>query len=768
MTYHKTLAFYFNDKPLYLDEASQDEPNIRKLVELPWQQINDGEMWGEATKTLTDILFLSARTSICDIWQLLDDYSNLKNYTDSVVLKYQSFIAKHAQTLMQHDGQLIALLQHEGFSQAKEQIEVILKNNLNKKAWLQTVSFEDMLKCDTETNIKSVELISKWKFESTKVIGFGAKKKFAFHLIKMGEIGIIDIMKSCAINQRILIRDLNTLAIFPSEDCRYLAVAFENGEVEIIELTWGGDFLEKQIPFGIFKYKLPQFEAPFMYWNGHNFMYQEEGSGIYKCDLKTGETICLMAPDNNIKSLELRSSVLQDNSVILTMSSEASTQVLLLVNEEAKTFCEIESADIISLCMCGSDKIAVCFSNREVRIFEIKESKKLLTSTILKDMPTCITYDNGSLIIPTVSDDLYVWSFDKSSNPDRIEMPLTSTLSEIVRHIVVAGEGTIFAVSRESVSVLKISHENKNKTYRVLALFPTASDTYAVMKCDKEILLVTSNSLTEIKLSEDKPRVRRFCIDGLDNLLLAWSDGTGIVINCILETRFEVKGIPHMVASVTGDPNGGFWIADGMFGDIYYIHTKGAIQLVFNIGSNTAHVQNLLCTEKNLIWRGWVDDKTETGEEHPDSLIFFEKYNVNQIRLIGKRLFNKAEGFIETIEYDNFKQSVIIIFHLRLNETIGISFGSVEDYISRKEIHKSLDWIDAIGKFANCVCNNNLYLLSNTGSIYCVDSETLKPNAVLTPSIPFRLLSAKTNKNGEVLIADSESKIFSCRYINPE
>ena len=77
-------------------------------------------MWDEVKNTLKDILFLSARTSICDIWQLLDDYSNLKSNTDSVVLKYQLFIAKHAQTLTQHDGQFLALLQHEGFSQARE------------------------------------------------------------------------------------------------------------------------------------------------------------------------------------------------------------------------------------------------------------------------------------------------------------------------------------------------------------------------------------------------------------------------------------------------------------------------------------------------------------------------------------------------------------------------------------------------------------------------------------------------------------------------
>jgi hypothetical protein len=52
--------------------------------------------------------------------------------------------------------------------------------------------------------------------------------------------------------------------------------------------------------------------------------------------------------------------------------------------------------------------------------------------------------------------------------------------------------------------------------------------------------------------------------------------------------------------------------------------------------------------------------------------------------------------------------------------------------------------------------------------VYCVDSESLEPNTVLTPSIPLEIMSAGVNKNGEILIADSESRIFSCRLINTQ
>lgn len=36
-TYQKTLATYFQSKPLYLDGEEFKKPNVRKLVERPWQ-----------------------------------------------------------------------------------------------------------------------------------------------------------------------------------------------------------------------------------------------------------------------------------------------------------------------------------------------------------------------------------------------------------------------------------------------------------------------------------------------------------------------------------------------------------------------------------------------------------------------------------------------------------------------------------------------------------------------------------------------------------
>jgi hypothetical protein len=61
--YSKTLADYFAGKPLYLDEPIQKKPNIRKLVEQPWQQTK-AQFWDEVTDTLCKLEFIQAKA--CD------------------------------------------------------------------------------------------------------------------------------------------------------------------------------------------------------------------------------------------------------------------------------------------------------------------------------------------------------------------------------------------------------------------------------------------------------------------------------------------------------------------------------------------------------------------------------------------------------------------------------------------------------------------------------------------------------------------------------
>ena len=70
--FNKNLAEYFASKPLYLDEPQQKKPNVRKLVEQPWQQTK-GEMWDEVTETLCNLDFIQAKAAAKMTYELGSD-----------------------------------------------------------------------------------------------------------------------------------------------------------------------------------------------------------------------------------------------------------------------------------------------------------------------------------------------------------------------------------------------------------------------------------------------------------------------------------------------------------------------------------------------------------------------------------------------------------------------------------------------------------------------------------------------------------------------
>ena len=137
--YHARLADYFRFKADPSGDRSWTGQYPHGLSELPYHVSHSGEAGQRSlTDLLTDVLYLSARTSFTDIWQLLDDYSTVIHDGKGNVGQYCAFIAQHAQILSRHDGQLPALLYHEGFPKGKEHVDLAQRSGLYKSTWLRT------------------------------------------------------------------------------------------------------------------------------------------------------------------------------------------------------------------------------------------------------------------------------------------------------------------------------------------------------------------------------------------------------------------------------------------------------------------------------------------------------------------------------------------------------------------------------------------------------------------------------------------------------
>jgi len=762
LSYHTTLSSYFQSKPLYLDEPTQKKPNVRKLMEQPWQQTK-GEMWDEVTKTLSDILFLCARTTFCDIWQLLDDYSVLSFNSESEVLKYYTFIAKHAQTLSKHDGQLIALLQHEGFLQAKEQIELIQYKY--KNAWLRTNQLRIDFSIKNDKNTISLETISSWKFEISRAVCFAVKAQIAFHLIRLGEVGIIDIIKSCPFDQRISIRKLGTLALFSSEDGKYLIIAYENGEADIIELEWNCLGLVKQYFKVTIKYKLPVFEDPFFYWDLYEIVYQDWNGAIILMNIISGEMECLFSFNNLDSEWELRQALKLGDEIVFACSTESSTQVLHFADRKTHQIFKVDNADTISMCACGLTIVAISFSNREIRLFEITQILNEFSYFKIMEIPTKIIYDGKGLIIVTDLGTYYYWNFKENINSEIIVKSQINMVQ--YRQIAFADNQTILSINQTESSVLKMSNGAEHNSYSVIALFSSSLHDYAVVNKEEEIILLNLNEKSEIKLINIKKSFKKFSIDGSENLLCVCNNGTGFILNLVSGLHISFKNIPETLAisTVVGDTSNGFWIADHI-GDIYNIDKNGLVKRVWVSNFVKSHVQEIICTEKYLCWRGWVNENTNAEESRPETLIFFEINNGKQLIHIGKRIFRKSDGFIETMAYNNHQDSLMLVLSNSKRYTRGICFGTIEDFITYKEYHYPISYVKSYVQAASYSDPCNFFLLTLDGSIFSINNKKVMHKTVLSPYLPFSKMSNSIRSDEKICCSDTESNIYYCSIEN--
>ncbi len=80
--FHKSLSNYFERKSLYLDEPDQKKPNIRKLVEQPWQQTraailekDNEKLWDIISNTLCNLDFIQAKAAAKMTFELVNDFN---------------------------------------------------------------------------------------------------------------------------------------------------------------------------------------------------------------------------------------------------------------------------------------------------------------------------------------------------------------------------------------------------------------------------------------------------------------------------------------------------------------------------------------------------------------------------------------------------------------------------------------------------------------------------------------------------------------------
>ena len=106
---HSGLAQFFGDQPLQIEKDGRRNPNLRKVSELPFQQMQ-GERWNDLERTLCDLEFIEAKCAAGMTYQLVGDYQEglaavggQKGWSGrNQVIEFSRFVQRQAHILREH------------------------------------------------------------------------------------------------------------------------------------------------------------------------------------------------------------------------------------------------------------------------------------------------------------------------------------------------------------------------------------------------------------------------------------------------------------------------------------------------------------------------------------------------------------------------------------------------------------------------------------------------------------------------------------------
>ena len=75
---HESLAQYFDKQLLWIEKGEEKHSNIRKVSELPYQQIH-GEIWDNLEQTLSDLHFIESKCAAGMTYELIADFNSAMN-----------------------------------------------------------------------------------------------------------------------------------------------------------------------------------------------------------------------------------------------------------------------------------------------------------------------------------------------------------------------------------------------------------------------------------------------------------------------------------------------------------------------------------------------------------------------------------------------------------------------------------------------------------------------------------------------------------------
>jgi hypothetical protein len=755
-TRHKALATYFRGKA-DLAGGGKWQPKGRPLTELPFH-LAGGGLNADLAQLLSDLSYLAARVACSPAHGLVGDYSLGNPEPSPSLLAWRTFLQKHAQRLTEHPSSLLALVNHEGFAEAREQIPTAYWPG----AWIRTAP-EPMPELESENAAGPKTAVQRSiSFDHNRLIAVAAERSMGFCLERLGELRVLDLASMREVARTLPIAPGRPLAIACAPDAGSVAVLYESGVAVFYKCLPGLD----EWPAGLevaaeLRFRLPEFSDPVVVWD----------SGTYWLQAERGCLVKVSGGGNDVSEDHLPIEEADEVSALVFTSAGRLAAVrhgrdTLLFTDDVLTEKRAD-VDVCGACQCGVDA-AVAYSDGSLVVYEREQALPARLVAATGVVRGSIGWDGDSLVWLTEKAEFKTW---RPGAPAAVSVAddevFGGRLRGVPRHWIVRPEGTMLVTSN-SVVVYRLEQAGTETSFHIDGLL--GGPVWRAIDWRRpDWWLVDSKPLRRILLQRDVQGRLFYDLDGKGQLYAASGNGPGVLLDVETAQSSALMDCPAQINSAVADRDGGCWFATRV-GDIYFADADGSWSHQASVGRPNVHGAQLVDCLESLVWWGRSTHDYATGPEPATTFVFFRKVGRSQIRLerMGMQLIHPDEGWCKAVWY---RQSDGVLWALWAvpgggTEPYRLRFGTKEDWASGRVQETRLAGLPVVGfeKGALSADGRLLGLVSSGGEFFCVDLSKSAVAASLAGSVWFSEV-APGPAGSTFWLAEGQSQLYRCSFV---
>lgn len=726
---HRSLAEHFRRAADPLSQGEWDGNSARGLRELPFHTASSNNE-AEVVALLTSLPYLSARVAAGNAYQLAEDYALTTGPPEFV--EWRDFITRHSQRLTRNPKMLVALVQHEGFASARQQVS----SRQWRHPWLR--SWEEATPPGRPAPPGlHVEIKADKQFRRGRVSAVAWQAHLIFSVERLGSIEIMDYRDMQELVMRVAIGSGRPVKVACAPDASSLIVVMEPGQAELHRCTLGADGQ----PVGSelvarFDCRLPEIDDPIVEWHDGAYWMQIQPGLLARVDATSAEIseepVCGGAP-GELGSLlffdgERRfAAVRQGHSTILGGSNGASVRHV--------------ASELCSACACG-DRAAAFFANGSAAIFEITEGPVETARIQMGIVRGAAGWDGERLLWLRESADfakLHGWQPGKGA-PQMVaggQKLFPAGLHVIPRAWGADPEGAALVLTTHSVVRFDVAEGGSMRAGRMEWLFGGGT-WLAVRKEGHTQWLWDGPTGREVCLGTDIPG-RLYCApDGRRLFFAARVDRPGLVWDLESFQSAPLSYQTMLFNMAVGDPEQGCWFSDRK-GGIYYAGDDSQLRLVATVEDGTGAILHI-CGE-HLLWRGTIPHYyTDTGVDQARAFVFFRRRprKNRPLERIGERLFAVREGLCVAMDYDTTRGQLFLLWQPEGKYPV-LRTATVEEFLAGQFVDHELKGAGLLGDSRVAISPDGrvLGILNSGRELICVSTDTGEVVASLAGGLPF-------------------------------